>query len=137
MTPDLTYLAYTAALTVVLWIPYIVGLVMATNAAGVSPAAGYTDPTPPPHPTWVKRANRAHLNALENLVPFAVMIVIVHIAGLANETTAFWAMIFFFARVAHAIVYWLGIPYVRTLAFLAGIVSILAIFLEIISGAPT
>ena len=133
MTPDLTWLAWTAVLTAVLWIPYIVGQVM---TSGMITADRYRDPTPPEVPAWVKRCNRAHLNAVESLAPFAVVVLIAHVTGAANETTALWAAVFFYARVVHALVFWLGIPFVRTLAFAAGLVATLIIFWEVISAAP-
>ena len=133
MTPDLTWLAWTAVLTAVLWIPFIVGQVM---TLGVITASRYRDPTPPEMPAWVKRCDRAHLNAVESLAPFAVVVLVAHVAGAANEMTAMWAMIFFFARLAHAVVYWLGIPYLRTLVFAAGLIATLGIFYEVISMAP-
>ncbi|MEM7057962.1 MAG: MAPEG family protein [Pseudomonadota bacterium] len=134
MTPDLTWLAYTAALTALLWLPYIVGRSLVVEFPN---AKTYQDPSKPDMPAWIKRCDRAHLNAVESLVPFAAVVLIAHIAGVANETTAMWAMVYFFARLAHAAVFWLGIPFVRTLAFLAGLVATLAIFLEVISAAPT
>ncbi len=133
MTPDLTWLAWTAVLTAILWVPYIVGLAMANGGAS---AASYRDPTPPELPAWVKRCNRAHLNSVETLAPFAVLILIAHVTGAANETTALWAAVFFYSRVAHAVVYWIGIPYVRTLAFVVGLLSTLIIFYEVMTVAP-
>ena len=133
MTPDLTWLAWSAALTAVLWIPYIVGQ---TITAGPIQPAHYRDPTPREVPAWVKRCNRAHINSVESLAPFAVVVLIAHVAGLANETTALWAAVFFYARLAHAVVYWLGIPYARTLVFTVGLVATLVIFYTVITGAP-
>ena len=133
MTPDLTWLAWSAALTAVLWIPYILGR---SAVAGPPTPAMYRDPTPPELPAWVKRCDRAHLNAVESLVPFAAVVLVAHVAGAANETTAMWAMVFFWARVAHAVVYWAGIPYLRTLAFAAGLLATLLIFVEILGAAP-
>ena len=133
MTPDLTWLAYVAALTAILWIPYIVGLTIST---GPITSDGYRDPTPPELPAWVKRCNRAHLNAVESITPFAALILIAHVSGIANESTALWAMVFFYARVAHAVTYWLGIPYIRTLVFALGLFATLALFYEVISAAP-
>jgi hypothetical protein len=49
MTTDLTYLGYTAMLTAVLWIPYVVAQV-ATN--GFLTSGNYRDPTPRPVPFW-------------------------------------------------------------------------------------
>ncbi len=133
MTPDLTWLAYTAVLTALLWIPYIAGLTM---TAGPITAEGYRDPTPPELPAWVKRCYRAHLNAVESLAPFAVLIIIGHLAGASNDMTAFWAMVFFLARLAHAVVYWMGIPYIRTVAFTVGLIATLGIFWEIATMTP-
>ena len=133
MTPDLTWLAYTAVLTALLWIPYIVGLTM---TSGPITAEGYRDPTPPELPAWVKRCNRAHLNAVETIAPFAVLVILAHITGISNEMTALWALVFFLARVAHAIVYWMAIPYVRTLAFVIGLVATLGVFWEVVTATP-
>lgn len=133
MTPDLIWLAWTAVLTALLWVPYILGR-FAT--AGLPTPDQYRDPTPPPAPDWVRRMDRAHQNAVESLGPFAAAVLIAHVAGLANETTAMWALVFFWARVAHAVIYWAGIPYLRTLAFAVGLIATLGIFWEIATGAP-
>jgi uncharacterized MAPEG superfamily protein len=68
-------------------------------------------------PEWVGRARRAHTNMVENLAPFACLVLAAHVSGRANETTALGAQIFFIARVAHAAIYMIGIPYARTAAF--------------------
>jgi uncharacterized MAPEG superfamily protein len=129
MSTDLKYLALTAMLTAALWIPYIVCQAM-TN--GVLQPSNYTDPAPRPVPLWGKRADRAYLNAVETFAPFAALVVVAHLAGKANGMTAFWAMSYFWLRVAHAVVYWLGIPYVRTLIFTLGFVAVVGIFWEVI-----
>ncbi len=129
MTRDLTYLAYTAMLTAALWIPYIVCQVM-TN--GFLEPTNYVDPAQRPVPLWGKRADRAHLNAVESFAPFAALVIIAQVAGKADAMTAFWAMSFFWLRLAHAVVYWLGIPYVRTLVFIFGFVCVVGLFWEVI-----
>ena len=129
MTVDFTYLAYTAMLTAALWIPYVVSQVV-TN--GFLSPANYRDPAPRPVPLWGKRADRAHLNAVETFAPFAALVIVAQIAGKADAMTAFWAMFFFWLRVAHAILYWLAVPYLRTLVFTLGFVSIAGIFWEVI-----
>ena len=58
--------------------------------------------------------------------------IVVHLAGKANAMTAFWAMAFFWLRLVHAMVYLLGIPYVRTLIFTLGYVAIVGLFVELI-----
>jgi uncharacterized MAPEG superfamily protein len=125
MTTDLRYLAYTAMLTAALWIPYVVCLVM-TN--GPLTPANYADPEPRPVPLWGKRAQRVHINAVESFAPFAALVIVAHIAGKADGMTGFWAMSFFWLRLAHAVVYWLGVPYVRTAIFTLGVVCVVGIF---------
>jgi uncharacterized MAPEG superfamily protein len=129
VTTDLKYLAYTAILTAALWIPYIVAQVM-TN--GFLAAQNYVDPAPRPVPLWGKRADRTYLNAVESFAPFAALVLVAHVSGKANAMTAFWAMSFFWLRLAHAVVYLLGIPYVRTLLFTLGFVAVAGIFWETI-----
>ena len=129
MTTDLKYLAFTALLTAALWIPYVIAQVT-TNGPLAPP--NYVDPTPRPLPPWGKRADRAYLNAVECFAPFAALVIIAHVVGKANAMTAFWAMCFFWLRLVHAVVYLLGIPYVRTLIFTLGFVSVAGIFWEVI-----
>jgi uncharacterized MAPEG superfamily protein len=129
MTTDLRYLAYTAVLTAALWIPYIVCQVM-TN--GFLAPANYVDPAPRPIPLWGKRADRAYMNAVETFAPFAALVIVAHLAGKADAMTAFWAVCYFWLRLAHAAVYWLAIPFVRTLVFTLGFVALVGIFWEVI-----
>jgi uncharacterized MAPEG superfamily protein len=129
MSTDLRYLAFTAILTASLWIPYVVAQVR-TN--GPLKPQNYVDPTQRPLPAWGKRADRTYLNAVENLAPFAALVIVAHLAGKANAMTAFWAMCFFWLRLAHAVVYLLGIPLVRTILFTLGYVAVLGIFWEIV-----
>ena len=129
MTTDLKYLAFTAFLTAVLWIPYIISQVM-TNGFLTPP--NYVDPTPRPVPLWGTRAHRAYLNSVEVFAPFAALVIIAQLSGKADAMTAFWAMCFFWLRVIHAVVYLAAIPYVRTLAFVLGFVSVAGIFWELI-----
>jgi uncharacterized MAPEG superfamily protein len=129
MSTDLRYLAFTAILTATLWIPYVVCQVM-TNGPLAPP--NYIDPTPRPLPPWGKRADRTYINAVETFAPFAALVIVVHLAGKADAMTAFWAICFFWLRLAHAVVYLLGIPYVRTLIFTLSYVAVVGTFLELI-----
>ena len=129
MSTDLKYLAFTAILTASLWIPYVVCQVM-TNG-GLKPP-NYLDPTQRPIPLWGRRADRAYVNAVETFAPFAALVIAVHLAGNADAMSAFWAMAYFWLRLAHAVVYLLGIPYVRTVIFTLGYVAVVGIFVELI-----
>jgi uncharacterized MAPEG superfamily protein len=93
----------------------------------------YVDPAARPVPLWGKRADRTYLNSVEVFAPFAALVIIVHLTGKANAMTAFWAASFFWLRLAHAVVYLLGIPYIRTVIFTLGFVAIAGIFWELIT----
>jgi uncharacterized MAPEG superfamily protein len=103
---------------------------VATN--GLLEPANYVDPTPRPVPLWGTRAHRAYHNAVESFAPFAALVIIAQVAGKADAMTAFWATCFFWLRLAHAVVYWLAIPYVRTVVFTLGFVAVAGIFFEVI-----
>lgn len=119
MTIELKYLAMVAALTAVLWVPYILNRLA---VRGLMDAVGYPD-NPKPQSPWAIRLQKAHGNAVENLVVFAALVLVAHAAGISNETTACAAQLYFWARVVHAVAYSLAWPWVRTLAFTAGFVS--------------
>ena len=129
MTTDLQYLAYTAVLTASLWIPYIAAQVMTNGALA---AQNYLDPKPRPVPLWGQRANRAHINAVESFAPFAALVLIAHVAGKADATTAFCAISFFWLRLVHAVVYWLGLPFIRTVVFTLGWIAVVVLFLQVV-----
>jgi uncharacterized MAPEG superfamily protein len=129
MSTDLKYLALTALLTASLWIPYVIAQVT-TN--GPPKPENYRDPEKRPMPLWGKRADRAHLNAVETFAPFAALVIVAHVAGKANAMTAFWATCYFWLRLAHAVVYLIGIPLIRTILFTLGYVAIVGIFWEVI-----
>ena len=76
---------------------------------------------PPPLPAWAWRADRAHRNMLENFPHFAVLVLIANFVGVADQQTALGATMFFFARVAHALLYISGIWQWRAVAFFAGV----------------
>jgi uncharacterized MAPEG superfamily protein len=131
MSTDLVFLTWSAALCGVLWAPYIIERVLNW---GLVEAVGYPDDPKAPA-KWAERCKRAHLNMVENLPIFASLVLVAHVAGAANETTALGAVIFFYARLAHAVVFIFGIPWLRTLAFVVSWVGMLMIFLQIVMPA--
>ena len=128
MTTDLMMLAWSAALCALLWVPYILARI---GAWGLVDTVGYPD-SPPDVPVWSARIKKAHANLVENLLPFGVLVLVAHVGGMANEATALGATLFFCSRVAHAIVYTVGIPWLRTVAFFGGFVGQVMIFIAII-----
>ena len=128
MTTDLMMLAWSAALCALLWVPYILARI---GAWGLVDTVGYPD-SPPDVPVWSARIKKAHANLVENLLPFGVLVLVAHVGGMANEATALGATLFFWSRVAHAIVYTFGIPWLRTVAFFGVFVGQVMIFIAII-----
>ncbi|MBI5927007.1 MAG: MAPEG family protein [Aquabacterium sp.] len=116
MTTDLWMLTYTALLC--LGIPFLYGSGRFLQPGGFQWSAGNRDKDLAV-PDWTTRAVRAHLNLLESLAPFAIVVLVAHVAGKANATTALGATIFFWGRVAHLIAYTAGIVYLRTLVWFA------------------
>lgn len=128
LSTELAYLAWSAALAGVLWVPYIIERVL---NQGLVQAVGYPD-NPPEPAKWAQRAQRAHLNLLENLPIFAALVLVAHLAGATGEMTALGATLFFWARVVQAAVMLAGVPWVRTLAFVVSWIGMAMIFLAIV-----
>ncbi len=83
MTPDLWYLFLSSVLLTVLWIPHIIGQVM---TKGPLTAGEYRDlREQSDFPAWVRRANRAHINFVEQYGAFAGLVIVAHLTGAANE----------------------------------------------------
>lgn len=104
-----------------LWIPYIVGVAQLPETEGVPD--GFIRPANP-HllPEWIHRAHRAHLNLLEQLVPFAILVFLVDRMDGFTALTYWTAIAFFWLRVAHAVGYiagWATMP-LRPIIFTAG-----------------
>jgi uncharacterized MAPEG superfamily protein len=119
MKTELLYLLLTAILTGILWIPTVIGYV---SARGPLTAAGYESAPTTPLPDWVNRANRAHQNAVESFAPFAAVVLIATALGISTGLTRGCAMVYFFARLAHALIHLsgTGVLNARTLVFVVG-----------------
>ena len=128
MTTDLTMLVATAFLC--LLVPLIYGVGRAQTPGGLEWGLG-NRAAPFKAPEWAERAQRAHLNLVENLAPFAILVLVAHITGKANGWTALGAQIFFWGRVAHVAVYTAGITGVRTAVFFVAIVGEVLILLQL------
>ena len=103
MTTELTWLTLSAILGASLWIPYIVGVnTMKPADAPAGPSPFHRPPDLSQMPAWIHRAHRAHLNMLETLVPFAIVVLIAHVAGVSGGVTVAATVAFFWLRVAHA-----------------------------------
>ncbi len=81
---------------------------------------------------WGGRAERAHRNMLQSLVLFAALVLVAQAAGKLNATTALGAQLLFWARLAYAAVYLVGLPWVRTAVWGVSIVGLLLIFIQLV-----
>jgi uncharacterized MAPEG superfamily protein len=104
----------------------------ATLEVGLPKLAGNRE-NMPEMSSWAGRAARAHSNMIENLVLFAILVVAARFANISNAMTLLGAQLFFWGRVAHAIIYIIGIPWLRTAAWLVSVVGLLLIFLQLVA----
>jgi uncharacterized MAPEG superfamily protein len=128
MTPELKLLVWSVGLTIV---QVLVAVVGATLQVGTPALVGNRE-TLPPIEGWAGRAARAHRNMLENLVLFAILVLVAQVAGKANAMTALGAQLFFWGRVAYAPIYIIGIPWARTAAFGVSAAGLVLIFLQLL-----
>ncbi len=77
------------------------------------------------------RARRAHHNMVENLVLFAALVLIAAVGGKANAMTDLGSAVFFWARLAYAVIYLIGIPWLRTLAWFVSVVGMAVIAIQL------
>lgn len=129
MPRELFWLSWTVVLTGLIWVPYILDRFATRGIMGTfdNPMPDSIAPS-----TWAYRMRNAHANAVENLAVFAPLVLILNALAISTPATITASAIFFWARLAHVIVYTIGIPVLRTLLFLVGfgcqVVLALAIF---------
>ncbi len=129
MTRELFWLTLTVILTGLLWVPYVLNRAQVRGLGG-SMANPSRDAKP--HAEWATRLMFAHDNAVENLIVFAPLVLILNAIDYSTQWTVIACAVYFWARLAHLLVYTMGLPVFRTLAFLVGffaqVVLALAIF---------
>jgi uncharacterized MAPEG superfamily protein len=128
MKTDLLYLTYVTALTGLLWVPYILDRIA---VRGILDTVGYPE-NPKPHSPWAQRLMKAHANAVENLVIFASLVLAANVLGATSDVVGTAAIVYFWARLVHALAYTFAMPWVRTLAFAAGFCAQAAVAFEIL-----
>jgi len=129
MSREIFWLVCTVILTGILWIPYILDRI---KVRGLMAAMDNPKPTDTPQSPWAMRLYFAHTNAVENLVIFAPLVLILDSYQISTPVTAAACAVYFWARLAHVVVYTMGLPVFRTLAFAVGfaaqVVLVLAVF---------
>ena len=129
MTTELAYLAWTALLASVLWVPCVVGYV---QSRGFLKPHDYRTAPDSPLPDWVNRAVRAQANMVENFSAFAALVLVAHVLEVSNGWTALCAAAFFWSRLAHAIVHMTGFPYFMARTVIFGIGNTATVVLGIV-----
>ena len=128
MSRELFWLTLTVAMTALFWVPYILDRVQTRGLWG---AMDNPRPTDPPQAEWAERQMRAHTNAVENLIIFAPLVLILDSLDISNGVTVGACIVYFWARLAHYVVYTMGIPVARTLTFTVGWLAQAALVLAI------
>lgn len=128
MQPELMLLVWAVVLTFIQMLVAVSGAALQVgvptlvgNREGLAPCTG-----------WAGRAQRAHHNMLENLALFAALVLVAVIAQKTNSTTATGAQVFFWARVAYAVIYLIGIPWLRTAVWTVSVIGLIMIFSQLV-----
>lgn len=129
MTRELFWLMMTIILTGLMWVPYVLDRI---RVRGLKATLDNPKPNAKAQSAWAQRLYFAHTNAGDNLVLFAPLVLILDARNVSTTLTAAACAVYFWSRVAHAVVYAAGIPVARTVTFtigwLACAVLVLAIF---------
>ena len=141
MTADLFWLTLTALMTAFMTLPYVLERILRVGIGGAlahnsdSGTGGFDQPAEKPA-KWAKRSHAAHRNAVEGLPIFAALVLVAHIAGITGGgMVAVAAETYFFARLAHYLLYLAGVPVLRTLSFMVALGATFAIGYFILTGA--
>ncbi len=128
MSMDLKYLLFSVLLT---FVQVLIAAASANQAVGLNTLAGNREGMAE-LTGFAGRARRAHLNMIENMVLFTALVLVAAVAGKANAMTAMGALIFFWARLIYAVIYLIGIPWLRTLAWAVSVIGMVMIALQLI-----
>jgi uncharacterized MAPEG superfamily protein len=128
MSRELLWLTLTVIMTGLLWVPYVLDRIMVRGLMGAMANPSRNDP---PQSAWAQRLYFAHTNAVENLIIFAPLVLILDAQGHSTQSTALACAVYFWARLAHILIYAMGIPILRTLAFTVGFLAQVALVLAI------
>jgi uncharacterized MAPEG superfamily protein len=117
MSTEIYWLVLTLGMTGLFWVPYILDR-FATR--GIIETLGYPGPKTPPQSDWAERMRLAHTNAVENLAIFAPLVLVAQALNIHTTVRAAACVIYFWARLAHFVLYALRVPVLRTVSFLVG-----------------
>jgi uncharacterized MAPEG superfamily protein len=128
MSPEMKWLLWSVALA---FVQMLVAVSGATLQVGLPRLAGNREGLGE-FSGWAGRARRAHQNMIENLPLFIALVLIAGAAQVSNATTLLGAQLFFWGRLAHAVIYVAGVPWLRTLAWAVSVVGLITIFAQLV-----
>lgn len=130
---SLEWLAATALMTALFWVPYVLERMMALGVLGTLRPVDPEDAAK--QSLWAQRSRRAHYNAVENLAVFATLVLVAQAMGKADDPQVLLAaQVYFWARLVHFPSLTFGIPGIRTLAFLVGFGAQIVVAVRIFAG---
>ena len=123
MTTELTLLILSVGLLMLILLVQASAGILSN---GLMAQAGSRDELPQKR-VFHARVTRLRDNMIENLLMFAPVVLVAQAMGVSNDMTILGAQLFFFSRLAHAVIYLMAVPLVRPVAFAiawAGIILI-------------
>jgi len=133
MAIELTYLVWSAALFFVMILAQALAATFSKKAS-LTDLVGARDNLPKEGLTPLHgRTKRAQVNFVEGMCMFAPLVLVAAVTDSFSSLTALGAALFFWGRVVYAPTYWLGVPWVRTLAWFVSIAGILMILWELLN----
>jgi len=123
-------------LTMLLWatLLYVAQILVAALAADVQNGVAWglgNRSVIPDVPGWGGRAQRAHANMAESLLPFACLVLVVYSSGRMGDLSALGAQLFLFSRLAYAVCYIGGVKFLRSLAYFGGLIGMGMIVVQV------
>jgi uncharacterized MAPEG superfamily protein len=128
MSVELTMLVWASALLLVL---VVIQASAGILAQGAMTMAGPRDDLPEPK-GFQARTLRVVDNHREGLTLFAPLIIVAALAHISNSWTVLGAELFFWGRLAHAVLYLAGVPMVRPLAWGVGLAGTIMVLLAVL-----
>jgi uncharacterized MAPEG superfamily protein len=127
MSIALTLLIWSAALALIQMVIAFVGTML---EFGLPETPGSGEKLPPD--SFAGRAQRASVNMLESLVPFAALVLATEVTNKTNASTDLGAQVFFAARVVYAAIAVIGLPWLRTAVWCVSIAALLLILAQLV-----
>jgi uncharacterized MAPEG superfamily protein len=128
MKAELFWLTLTTVLTGLIWVPYILDRAVVRGLMGTM---DNPSPRAKPQSGWAVRLMNTHINQVENLVVFGILVLVLDALAISTPATVLACAVFFWSRLAYVVIYTLGVPVLRTLAFTVGFLAEVALVLAI------